>query len=443
MLELAQDYYSVNRPDLALGLTQKVIAGGLKSAQAYYIDGISQIAVGHQKESIADLETAATIDPTNSAVLDTLTNLYLRANRPADAERVAKRAVTFNKDNKDAYLTLGQVYNAQKKYDDARAQYELAAKIDPKDPHPLVLEGQSYADQNAIALASQMFDRAIALDPTSQEALINKARTAALEHNVKDAIAAYQTLLTLQTTDADKAAVIDDEAHTYAVEKMDAEADQLYRQAIASYPKVSSTHLTYGDYLAFKNDIPGALREWTSAVGPNRDNPEALSRLGDYYAQKNDITNATANYKRLTEIAQQDPRAWLSLANASLAAKNFTQARDAFRNSYALSHSPEALVGLAQSDYLSKNYKECLTIYTALDKNAPGFIKQNPQILYFLGQCSQNTGNLKNARGFYARFLQVLKPGSQAAKQTKDLIAKIDASEKKKPIPKATAKPKH
>ena len=168
MIELAQDYYSINRPDLALGLSQKAIAGGLKTAQAYYVDGISQISVGHEKESIADLETAATIDPTNSAVLDTLTNLYLRANRPSDAERVAKRAVTFNKDNKDAYVTLGQVYNAEKKYDDARAQYEIAEKIDPKDVHAIVLEGQSYAAQNAIALASQMFDRAIALDPTSQ-----------------------------------------------------------------------------------------------------------------------------------------------------------------------------------------------------------------------------------------------------------------------------------
>ncbi|MFN2460323.1 MAG: hypothetical protein ABR591_06520, partial [Candidatus Velthaea sp.] len=46
MTELAQDYYSANRPDLALALATKLIAAGQKNAQTYYLEGISNAALG-------------------------------------------------------------------------------------------------------------------------------------------------------------------------------------------------------------------------------------------------------------------------------------------------------------------------------------------------------------------------------------------------------------
>ncbi len=439
MTQLAQDYYSVNRPDLALGLTQKLIAGGSKTAQVYYVDGISNAALGHEKESVSDLENASNLEPTNAAVLGTLTTLYLRANRPADAERVAKRAITFNKGDENALLTYGQVLANEQKYDDARTQFEAAAKIAPADAHPVVLEAQTYASQNAIALAAQVYDRAVALDPKSAEALAGKAQIAGVQHNVPVAIDTFNKLLAMATTDEEKAAVVDQTAKLYAVEKMNSQADTAYRNAITTYPKVPATHLNYGDYLAFTKDMPGAVREWTAAAGPNRDNADALSRLGDYYKQTGDLNRAIDNYKRLTDTAGSDPRTWLLLAAAYAQSKQYDKARDSFRHSYALGRSAEALVGLAQSDFATKNYRETILIFAALDKNAPNFTKQNPQVLYVLGQSYQKTGDKKNAKDAYTRFLAYTKPGSQAQSEVKDLISQMDT---RKPEPKASAKPK-
>jgi tetratricopeptide (TPR) repeat protein len=440
MTQLAQDYYSINRPDLALGLSQKLIASGDKTAQVYYVDGISNAALGREKEALADLENASNLEPTNAAVLGTLTTLYLRANRPADAEKVAKRSITFNKGDENSLVTYGQVLAAEQKFDEARTQFEAAAKLAPTDPHPVVLEAQTYASQNAIGLAAQVYDRAVAIDPKNAEALAGKAQIAGVQHNVPVAIDTFKQLLALATTDEEKAAVADQMARLYAVEKMDSDADSTYRNAIATYPKVPATHLNYGDYLSFKKDNLGAVREWTAAAGPNRDNPDALSRLGDYYKQSGDLSRAIDNDKRLTEIAGSDPRTWLLLAGVYAQNKQYDKARDAFRHSYALGRSAEALVGLAQSDFATKNYKETILIFSALDHNAPNFTKQNPQVLYVLGQSYQKTGDKKNARDAYTRFMAYTKPGSQAQAQIKQLINQMDTPElKSSPKPKPAA----
>ena len=277
MIDLAAAYLQAGRADLALPLTQKLLAGGTKSAQVYYLDGAANANAGKMKEATASLEQASNLEPTNILVLQMLTTVYMRSERTQDAERVAKRALTFNKDSKDAYQNYGFVLAALKRYDEAREQFEAAAKIDPKDAHSIVLEARTYQDQNAIALAAQLYDRALTIDGKSLEALIGKAQIAAIQHNVKDAVATYETILAMQTTDLDRAAVVREIGRVYAAEKMDKEADAP-RPRHRCYPSPRARALrrlpkTRGD------NWRRARVE--SGLGANQDNPEALLRVAD------------------------------------------------------------------------------------------------------------------------------------------------------------------
>ncbi len=433
MSELAADYLQINRPDLAVGLTQKLLAAGTKTAQVYYFDGLAQGGLGHQKESLASLEQAANLEPTNPGVLGTLTNVYLQSNRPADAERIAKRALTFNKDDKNAYMAYGQVLATEGKFDEARQQFEGAAKIDPKDPRPVLLEAQTYSSQNAVALAAQLFDRAVAIDPTNVEALVGKARVAASQHNVKDAMATYEQIFALQVDPTDKVAVIDQEAILYANEKMDTEATAAYQRAITQFPNVMSAHTAYGEYLLAKSDKAGAEREFIAGAGANRDQVDALARLGQLYAGQNQIPKAIEQFKRVTEIAQNDPRAHLLLGASYSANKQFDKARNEYKASYNLQHTPDALLGLGQADLQVRNYAECSQVYDALDKGAPDLSRQNPAILYGLGQCYQGAKQPDKARAAYQKLLSYVPPKSQAATQIKSLIDAIDRQQKPAP----------
>jgi tetratricopeptide (TPR) repeat protein len=437
-LSLAGDYLQINRPDLALPLSQKLLSGGTKTAQVYYIDGLAQGSLGHEKEAVADLEQAANLEPTNPGVLGMLTNIYLQQNRAQDAERVAKRAVTFNKDDKNALEAYGSVLAAEGKYDEARQQLEAAAKVDPKDARPLILEAQTYLRQNAVALAGQYYDRAVQVEPTNVQALVGKAQLLASQHNVKDAIATYDQILALQTDAADKVAVLDQEAGVYAAEKMDGDADGTYRKAIAQYPTVFPAHTAYGEYLLSKNDKAGAEREFLAGAGPNRDQGDALARLGQLYASQNQLPKAIDQFKRLTEVAPNDPRSHLLLAASYAANKQFDKARGEYKASYNLQHTPDALLGLGQADLETHQYSECAQVYDAIDKGAPALSRQNPSILYGLGQCYQRSNQNDKAKTAYRKLLSYLKPGSQGANEVKALIDQLDRQSKKSAPAKTT-----
>ncbi len=428
--DLAGDYLQINRSDLALPLTQKLLASGSKTAQTYYFDGLAQAAQNRTKEALADFEQAANLEPTNPGVLGTLTSMYLQEKRPQDAERVAKRAVVFNKNDKNAYLAYGQVLAAEGKFDEAREQLENAVKVDPKDVRPILIEAQTYQEQNAIALAAGLYDRALTIDPNSIEALIGKGRLAAAQHNVKDAIATYDRLFALQSDPNDKVSVIDQEAVVYANEKMDTEASAAYQRAIAQFPNVLSAHTAYGDYLLTKNDKAGAEREFISGAGPNRDQVDALARLGQLYAGQNQMSKAIDEFKRVSQLVPNDPRSHLLLAASYSANKQFDKAVGEFKASYQLQHTPDALMGLGQADLQTHNYNECAQVYDALDKGAPDLSRQNPQILFGLGQCYQGAKQPDKAKAAYVKLLGFVKPGSQAANQVKSLIAAIDRKQK-------------
>ncbi|MGH7757562.1 MAG: tetratricopeptide repeat protein, partial [Vulcanimicrobiaceae bacterium] len=122
LVKLASYYLASDHADKALPLTQKLISLGEKTAQVYYIEGIANEQLGKVPEATSALEQASNLDPTNAQVLLALTDLYIRTNKEADAERVAKRAVTFN--GKDAHVLINYalVLAHEKKYDEARSQ---------------------------------------------------------------------------------------------------------------------------------------------------------------------------------------------------------------------------------------------------------------------------------------------------------------------------------
>lgn len=444
-ITLASDYLQVNRADLALAITKKLIAGGNKNAQILYLDGAANINLGNVKAATDSLEQASNLEPTNISVLQLLTQVYMRDNRPDDAERVAKRALTFNKDNPLAYENYGYVLATLKRYDEARAQFEAAAKLTPQDAHPIVLEARAYQEQNAIALATQLYDRALTIDPKSLEALVGKAQLAASSHDVKTAVATYEQILALQPDDFDRAAVVDEIGKVYATEKMDDQADVAFRRAIDSYPSISQAHVVYGDYLNGKGDKAGAEREWNLGLGPNRDNPQALVRVGDLAMSNKEFPKAIDTYKRLVEVASKDPAPYLFLGQAYLANQNFEDARTQFKQSYAIAHTPDALVGLADADGATKNFTEAVQIYEALDKNAPDLVKANPGLLYGMGKAYQGMNQPQKARQAYARLLAVLQPGTPNYNDVKNLIDGIDRAPRpaSPPRPAPTATPKH
>ena len=443
--ELAGYYLGAGRADQALALTQRLISLGVKTAQVYYLDGVANQGLGRTREAIADFESATTQEPTNSQILLTLTNLYLQTNRPADAERVAKRATVFNPTDKRSFENYGLVLGQESKFDDARAQFEAAAKLDPKDPQPIVLEARSYVSQKSLALAAQLFDRALAIDPKNTDALFGKASLQAVNHDVTGSIATFEQLIAVEPSDDQKVAVLIEEERLYLTEKQNDKALDVLKRTTTTYPSVPAGHIAYGDYLAsVSKDLNGAEREWTIAVGPNRDNPDALQRLGQLAASRNRLGDSIGFFKQLTAVVPNDPRTWGILGQAYSANRQYTEARNAYRHSFELARTPQALAGIGAADLQLRNYKECGEVFNAIDRNAGGFMKQNPLLYYIYGKCAVDTGDKTAARSAYTRFKPFVKAGTPLSIEVAKALRTLDTAQPAaKPKAAASAKPAH
>jgi tetratricopeptide (TPR) repeat protein len=443
MQELAGDYLQANRPDLAYQLTQQLLKAGAKTSLILYMDGYALAQMGKPQDAVADLEQASNLDPTNGSVLTLLTNLYLQGGRLDDADRVAKRAATFNKTDARVFLNYGIVLATEKKFDDARTQFEAAFKLSPKDIEPLLYEARTYLDQNAAPLSLQVLDRALAVVPDNPDALLLKAQVYGSQHDVKNAVAIYEHLATLMTDDVDKVSVLDAEAHLYADEKQNDQADAQYRRAISLFPNVPDGHIAYGDYLMFVKQPQKAEAEWTTGLGPNRDNQIALARLGAYYAETNNLSKSVDQFQRLTQVNPNDASAFMSLGQVYGVSKQLDKARDAFRRAYDLSHAPAALAGVGQADFELHNYKEATDIFDALDQGATQFMQANPALYVVAGRVYAAAKDNAKAKTAYNKFLALVKPDSQAASEVKKLIADLDhpGSSAPAPAPRPSAKP--
>ena len=431
LLSLAQQYIGIGRSELALPLTQKLLQLGSRTAQVYYFDGYAQEQLGRIPQAVQDYEAASNLDPTNIGVLGSLTQVYLKTNRNTDAERIAKRAVTFNKDDRRAYVNYGLVLATENKFDDARTQFETAYKMDNTDITPLIQIGQTYVSQNAFPQALTTIDRAIAADPKYDQAYIFKGDVLAKQHNIVDALAAYEVAVANAADDDTRAGIMVHEAAFLISEKKNSDAEATFLRAIAKFPGAPGPRIAFGDYLNSQNQLPKAVDQWTQALGPNGDNPAALVRLGTYNLRSNHGTQAVAYFKKLAEVAP-DPQSFGMLGQAYTAVHDYSRARDACRQAYGMQPNPDSLGCIAGADFEMKNYKESAQIFDVLDARVHQFLDQNPQLLFIAGKVYENTNQKPKALAEYGRLLHLMRTGTPAYKQVQQIIAGLKTKTTKK-----------
>jgi tetratricopeptide (TPR) repeat protein len=426
MTELAGQYLAISRPDLELPLTQHLLQAGDKTAQVYFLDGYGQQALGQIPNAISDLEQASTIDPTNVAVLGNLADLYLAVNRPTDAERIANRAVTFNKTSPQAFLTLGSVYAAQSHYDDARIQFEQAFTLDKTDTQPIFSIAQTYVAQNNIPMALQTINRALAIDPKSVDALAFKADLYARQHDDVHAAEAYDDAAVAAPTDEQKVAIYVRKAQYFVTEHKNPQAAAIYQDLLTRFPTVALTYVAYGAYLAATlHQVDQGVVQWRKALALDPDNEDALRDMGQYELQHNHVSDALVYLKHLSSVAPT-AEGYELLAEAYNSLHQYVAQRDACSHSFAIKRAPETLACIAGADYEVHNYREAGQIFDVLDSAAHGYLDQNPQLLFVAAKTYANLHQRDKAIAAYERLLPLIRRGTPAYKTVQRALADLN-----------------
>ena len=406
MAQLAAEYLQVNRPDITLQFTQHLLQMGDKTAQVYYYDGFAYEQLGNLTAATYDLEQASNLDPTNFGVLAQLTDVYLKQNRFADAERVAKRGVTFNKNEPAALDTLGSVYAAEQRYDDARAQFESAFTMNPKDTSPLFQIATTYAQQDNIPMAVATVGRALAVDPRDIQALVFKADLYARQHDDVHAIQAYDDAVVAAPTDDQKVAIMVRKASYLLSEKKESQGVAVLQQAVTQYPKVAAGFVAFGNYYAAAKQFDKANGQWQAALALDPNNTQALLGMGEVALQNGRVTDSITYLKRYTQV-QPDAQGFALLGQAYSRVHDYSGARNACGKSFEIQRSPVTLSCVAGADFELKNYKEAAQIFDALDKAAKGFLDNSPELLFIAAKSYAGSNQCAKAEAAYKRLLSL------------------------------------
>jgi tetratricopeptide (TPR) repeat protein len=424
MIALAGQYLGIGHPEAAAPITQRLLQTGTKTAQVYFLDGSAQASLGNAAAAVSDFENASNLEPTNIAVLSTLADLYIKTNRIQDAERIANRAVTFNKDDPKAYETLASVYAAEQKWDDARAQFEKAYALDPKDVSPLMQEAQTWVAQNTIPNALATVDRAIAADPKNVQVLVYRADLYAKQRDTAKSAQAYDDAVAAADTDALKASVLVRKALMFSGANQKAQAQATFEAAIKQYPKISSLHTAYGEYFVSQKDQRRAEQEFLAAIKGDRTDVNALYDMAQLKQAQNRTLDAINYLKQLSDVAPS-AQTFAILGQAYVSVHDYNKAREACGKSFQMNQNPDTLSCIAGSDYSLKNYKEAAQIFDILDKNVKQYMDSNPQMLYMAGDSYAHTKQNPKAVNAYKRLLKLMKPGTKTYKQIQHQIAAL------------------
>lgn len=431
MTDLATEFLGINQPQATLALTQRLLQLGTKTAQVLYLDGSAQQSVGNLPAALSDFEQAANLEPTNLAVLGALSDSYMRANRNADAERVALRAVTFNKDQPRAYVALGVVYAGEQKWDDARKQFETAYSLDPKDVTPLMQEAQTWVMQNTIPNALAVVDRAIAADPKNVQVLVFRADLYAKQNDTAKSASAYDDAVAAATTDAEKASVLVRKALMFSNARKQSDAQATFQNAIGQYPRIGSLHTAFGEYYLSQRDQRRAEQEFLSALRVDKTDVNALMDMVQLKQAQGRMIDAIGYLKQVTQVAPSAP-SYALLGQAYVTQHDYKNAKDACLKSFQIQRTPDTLGCIAGSDYSMKNYKEAAQIFDILNGNIREYMDRNPQLLYMAGVSYTQTNQKPKALDSYKRLLKVMKPGTKEYKQIQSQIAALSKPSPKK-----------
>ena len=140
---LAAEARPVQRPEIAqLETTDGRLAAALAPSSRSPVDALRRVAYEYQRLGVWDraheyLQAALALDRRDGATYDALARLWRDGGLPAVALADAYRAVYFAPQSAVTHNTLGTVFQALGRREEARRQYARARDLDPQAPYAL------------------------------------------------------------------------------------------------------------------------------------------------------------------------------------------------------------------------------------------------------------------------------------------------------------------
>ena len=186
-----------------------------KAVQEAAASAIDALRAGRDDEAIAMFNDVVGKLPTCSDCYYNLGLAYTHKQQWPEAEAALKKSIELKPTNPDPYNGLANVYNAQKKFDDALAMNQKATELSGStagaggggNAESIYNQGVVLFNAGKYAEAKVQFEAATKADPTNANAFYQLGMTSLNLGQIPDAVAALETFMKLAPTDPKAAQV--------------------------------------------------------------------------------------------------------------------------------------------------------------------------------------------------------------------------------------------
>ena len=344
-----------------LALAQQLVEKYPRSPRAWLALSGVQAGLNKFAEQRQSIAKAMALDPTLAAAPFAMGNSYLfnEPRDPAQAEKYLRQTITLAPGEDNYWWTLGDVYRATNRLEEAREFYTRATLLDPHDGTAPVKLGHVDSFLGRYDAARGDYDRGIANADAATKPFLANYRTFTYVH-AGEPKAAVQAL--------EKLAVESD--------TMDVPADQRMGAKVFALTNAAQIALHTGlndDAGRVIGKLAAALRANAKIVGTEEfariQEAQIAYQEGQLAARKGDYAQALSLAQKNSELVakQQNPRKMENyhdlMGLISLAQKKYDEAVAQYRkadltNMYNKYHLALALQGAGKTDEARKIFKE-------------------------------------------------------------------------------------
>lgn len=315
-------YRKLGNPSKAVQMYEKASKLDVKNASLLVDLAESQVANKDTTSAILTYEQAAAMNPQAERELKALGDLYNGQKKRDNAVRVYKKYLEKTQDNVVAQL-VGTHYFDQKNYPEAIKYFAMVTGTASTDPDFL----KKYATASLMARdefkAYQLFKQLSNVNAKDAE-VFEKLSDLATRVGTKDEVANYLKAYTsLKPADAKAQRTLGDLLYEKKDEKG---ALNAYRAALKTDPKLKGFHSRYATLMMSYGTEEEKMVALEGAAAAGEADAKMYEKLGETYSKKGNLVKAIESFEKATRLDPKNPALLSSLAACQVKKGSITEA---------------------------------------------------------------------------------------------------------------------
>ena len=342
-------------------------------------------------------------------------------------ERIWQKKVDEAPKDAEAHANLGVVYQKQKRYNEALAEYKKAEALNPSNINTKINIGTLYQEQKKYDSAITTYNSILQMQPQNPKVLVYKAECYKNLKRNDEAVAIYKEALAVDPSNAAiKAALFDLLKNTMSTEDVLA---YLYKN-VQNSPMNAAAYYEFAYELHKANKIDDAITYYLQSIKMDNNNIDAYINLSQAYRQKKNYTDAYNIIKKAQSIAPANElvQKQYKIAESEYSLNKYNNASNLFQSGdyqkaieeYKKIDPPTAdsLLGIAAA-YQSLSDNNNATFYY---KKAMELDSKNSDIPYYIASLYAYADDLTNAQTYLQMSLNK-NPNNTKAKELSSFIS--------------------